>query len=41
MAFSLVDIYRTYRLGQVKVKVILEQDMKPRGGSRCIALLLL
>jgi hypothetical protein len=32
MACSTVDIYRTYGVGKVKVKVILEQTIKPRGG---------
>lgn len=31
MACSMVDIYRTYGVGKVTVKVILEQVMKPRG----------
>jgi len=32
MACSMVDIYRTYGVGKVKVKVVLEQAMMPRGG---------
>jgi len=28
----MVDVYRNYGVGKVKVKVILKQAMKPRGG---------